>query len=58
MITTMANPSNRTEPERTTLTVNNVQFEDIGDYQCVLSNYLQSVHQEVNVCGEGELIKS
>ena len=51
MITT--NPSNRTEHGRTTLIVNNIQFEDIGDYQCVLSNHLQSVHQEVNVCGEG-----
>ena len=56
MITT--NPSNRMEHGRTTLTVNNIQFEDIGDYQCVLSNYLQSVHQEIDVCGEGEPIKS
>ena len=56
MITTT--PSDRTVHGRTTLTVNNVQFEDISAYQCVLSNYLQSVHQEVDLCGEGEPIKS
>ena len=47
-------PSDRAVRGRTTLTVKNIQFKDIGAYQCVLSNYLQSVRQEVEVCGEGE----
>ena len=50
-------PSDRIVRGRTTLTVKNVQFEDIGAYHCVLSNYLQSVRQEVDVCGQGEPIK-
>ena len=37
-----------------TLTINNFQFKDIGTYQCVVSNYLQSVHQEFNLCGDGK----
>ena len=55
MITTIS--SDRTEHGRTTLTIKNVQLEDIGAYHCILSNYLQSVHEEVNVCGEGEPVK-
>ena len=55
MITT--NPSNRMERGRTSLTIENIQFEDIGTYQCALSNYLQSIYQEIDVCAEGEPIK-
>ena len=55
IITTV--PSNKTVHGMTTLTINNVQFQDIGSYRCVVSNYLQSVHQEFNLCGESEYYK-
>ena len=50
-------PSNRTIHGITTLKISNAQFQDIGSYQCVVSNYLQSVHQELNLCGESEYYK-
>ena len=37
----------------TTLTIDNLRFNEIGSYQCVLSNHLQSVRREFDVCGEG-----
>ena len=48
------NPSGGLVRGMTTLTINNFQFKDIGTYQCVASNYLQSVHQEFNLCGDGK----
>jgi len=51
-------PSSHTASGMSTLTIDNVQVKDIGSYQCVASNYLQSVQREFHLCGEGERILS
>ena len=51
------NPSGGIVRGTTTLMISNFQFKDIGLYQCALSNYLQSVHQEFNLCGEGQYMR-
>ena len=50
----MTTPSGARENGNTTLTINNLQVKDIGYYQCVLSNFLNSVHHGFDICGTSE----